>query len=133
MTPGKDHLMEPWQQRVVEERDALSAKLSALQAFIQGPKFQTVSPRHQCLMHRQALHMERYAAVLLLRIEDLMQTPRAPTTCAVCGQLKDTPLRNDVMGGYVCLTCIDQELQKLQQASPPAPATGQDSSFGSDT
>jgi len=32
------------------------------------------------------------------------------TCCAVCGQDKHTPLRNDNMGGYVCLTCIDKEL-----------------------
>jgi hypothetical protein len=36
------------------------------------------------------------------------------TTCAVCGKVKHTPLRNDAMGGYVCLTCIDRELARLQ-------------------
>lgn len=36
------------------------------------------------------------------------------TNCAVCGEHKPTPLRNDRMGGYVCLTCIDKELEKLQ-------------------
>lgn len=40
------------------------------------------------------------------------------TNCAVCGKHKHTPLRNDTMGGYVCLTCIDQELERLQAASP---------------
>ena len=40
------------------------------------------------------------------------------TSCAVCGQHKHTPLRNDTMGGYVCLTCIDKELARLQAASP---------------
>jgi hypothetical protein len=36
------------------------------------------------------------------------------TACAVCGDRKHTPLRNDAMGGYVCLTCIDHELTRLQ-------------------
>lgn len=41
------------------------------------------------------------------------------TNCAGCGKHKHTPLRNDEMGGYVCLTCIDKELTRLQAASPP--------------
>lgn len=32
------------------------------------------------------------------------------TACAVCGERKHTPLRRDEMGGYVCLTCIDERL-----------------------
>ena len=35
------------------------------------------------------------------------------TTCACCGKHKHTPLRIDAMGGYVCLTCIDQKLGSL--------------------
>ena len=34
------------------------------------------------------------------------------TKCAGCGEYKHTPLRRDQMGGYVCLTCIDKELDK---------------------
>ncbi|WP_175682545.1 hypothetical protein [Burkholderia cenocepacia] len=34
------------------------------------------------------------------------------TLCAVCGAHKHTPLRIDRMGGYVCLTCIDHELER---------------------
>ncbi|AAQ54940.1 hypothetical protein Bcep22_gp05 [Burkholderia phage Bcep22] len=33
------------------------------------------------------------------------------TACAACGEHKHTPLRIDWMGGYVCLTCIDRELE----------------------
>jgi hypothetical protein len=33
------------------------------------------------------------------------------TSCAKCGEHKHTPLRIDWMGGYVCLTCIDKELE----------------------
>lgn len=32
------------------------------------------------------------------------------TNCACCGKHKHTPLRVDEMGGYVCLTCIDEKL-----------------------
>jgi hypothetical protein len=35
------------------------------------------------------------------------------TSCARCGQHKHTPLRVDKMDGYVCLTCIDVELERL--------------------
>ena len=35
------------------------------------------------------------------------------TKCAKCGRHKHTPLRMDAMGGYVCLTCIDQKLGSL--------------------
>ncbi|MDN7900134.1 hypothetical protein [Burkholderia cepacia] len=34
------------------------------------------------------------------------------TACASCGEHKHTPLRVDQMGGYVCLTCIDRELER---------------------
>lgn len=52
------------------------------------------------------------------------------TKCASCGQHKHTPLRIDAMGGYVCLTCIDQKLGSLlgefgypESASPAVPLT----------
>jgi hypothetical protein len=35
------------------------------------------------------------------------------THCAGCNKHKHTPLRVDHMGGYVCLTCIDQRLGDL--------------------
>ena len=38
------------------------------------------------------------------------------TICAVCGKDKHTPLRRDDMGGYVCLTCIDREMDALMHA-----------------
>ena len=36
------------------------------------------------------------------------------TKCAGCGKEEHTPLRRDEMGGYVCLTCIDKELDKKE-------------------
>jgi hypothetical protein len=41
------------------------------------------------------------------------------TECAGCGQRKHTPLRRDEMGGYVCLTCIDQRLDELSGIGSP--------------
>ncbi|WP_185837649.1 hypothetical protein [Pseudomonas aeruginosa] len=38
------------------------------------------------------------------------------TNCAGCGERKHTPLRVDWMGGYVCLTCIDEKLEALHGA-----------------
>ncbi|HCL3459504.1 TPA: hypothetical protein N2A57_001741 [Pseudomonas aeruginosa] len=38
------------------------------------------------------------------------------TNCAGCGEHKHTPLRVDWMGGYVCLTCIDEKLEELHGA-----------------
>ncbi|OJB35403.1 hypothetical protein [Burkholderia ubonensis] len=38
------------------------------------------------------------------------------TNCAQCGQHNHTPLRIDWMGGYVCLTCIDRELESRAPA-----------------
>ncbi|WP_288077379.1 hypothetical protein [Pseudomonas sp.] len=35
------------------------------------------------------------------------------TNCAGCSKHKHTPLRVDAMGGYVCLTCIYNELDRL--------------------
>ncbi|SDI55145.1 hypothetical protein [Pseudomonas panipatensis] len=44
------------------------------------------------------------------------------TNCAGCGVRKHTPLRVDWMGGYVCLTCIDEKLEALYEALPDAQA-----------
>lgn len=44
------------------------------------------------------------------------------TNCAGCGVRKHTPLRVDWMGGYVCLTCIDEKLEELYEALPDAQA-----------
>jgi hypothetical protein len=46
-------------------------------------------------------------------------TSTQATICAGCLQRKHTPIRNDEMGGYVCLTCIDKELERLQGLQPP--------------
>ena len=41
----------------------------------------------------------------------ISSAPQPSSACASCGEHKNTPLRIDWMGGYVCLTCIDRELE----------------------
>ncbi|WP_153164308.1 hypothetical protein [Stenotrophomonas nematodicola] len=48
------------------------------------------------------------------------------TTCAGCGKHTHTPLRIDAMGGYVCLTCIDQKLGAMLGEFEYLPAQGID-------
>jgi hypothetical protein len=51
----------------------------------------------------------------ILRVDTPTAEPveQQATTCAGCGKHKPTPLRIDAMGGYVCLTCIDEKLSSL--------------------
>ncbi|ACH72943.1 hypothetical protein [Burkholderia cenocepacia] len=44
--------------------------------------------------------------------EGFTYATKQATACASCGEHKHTPLRVDRMGGYVCLTCIDHELDR---------------------
>lgn len=62
---------------------------------------------------RKASAEERVNAILDVRDSLTYQSSQA-TNCASCKECKHTPLRNDGMGGYVCLTCIDKELLRLQ-------------------
>lgn len=47
------------------------------------------------------------------KTEGVTYISKQHTSCARCGEDKHTPLRVDHMGGYVCLTCIDGELERL--------------------
>lgn len=47
---------------------------------------------------------------------EIVKNREQQTKCAVCGETKNTPLRRDDMGGYVCLSCIDAELTKRNTA-----------------
>ncbi|WP_350403426.1 hypothetical protein ABCR88_21015 [Pseudomonas sp. W17] len=48
--------------------------------------------------------------------ERFTYSSKQATNCAGCGLRKHTPLRVDDMGGYVCLTCIDNKLNELLAA-----------------
>ncbi|WP_238400632.1 hypothetical protein [Burkholderia thailandensis] len=49
--------------------------------------------------------------------EGFSYASKQATACAGCGEHKHTPLRIDWMGGYVCLTCIDRELESRSPAT----------------
>ena len=51
----------------------------------------------------------RECAVILSNLSAVQKTK-----CAICGELKETPLRRDELGGYVCLSCIDKYLDSVK-------------------
>ena len=60
--------MEPHQQRVVDELQALVVKRKALSAFIGGPVFRYLPREDADLLYCQVDVMQDYAEVLSLRI-----------------------------------------------------------------
>ena len=48
-------------------------------------------------------------------VKDMEQNQTYSSTqsaeCAVCGEVKHTPLRREELGGYVCLACINDHLE----------------------
>jgi len=50
---------------------------------------------------------------LVQREEKMEGLDEYKVRCARCGELKPLPFRRDEMGGYVCNTCIDHELDNL--------------------
>ena len=71
--------MEAYQQRVVDEKTELDAKLSRLDDFLRSEKFESLTERQKSLMHSQQNHMRLYSDVLGMRIADFMGTAAAPT------------------------------------------------------
>lgn len=61
--------MQPHQERVIVEKADLDAKRVALQIFMAGSFFPTLSDADQNRLRRQALHMTDYSNVLGERIE----------------------------------------------------------------
>lgn len=61
--------LQPHQQRVVDEKNELSERLSKLLSFLQGPIFPTLSEAERARLRMQARFMDGYAAVLEERIE----------------------------------------------------------------
>lgn len=60
--------MEPYQQRVIEERDALLAKTTALAAFLASSRADALAPDEAKRMARQRRLMAEYGQVLDERI-----------------------------------------------------------------
>jgi hypothetical protein len=66
--------LEPYQERVVEEKAALDEKLQKLKEFIlQGGLFPTLPLEEQHLMRQQERIMEAYSSVLSMRIDKFAQ------------------------------------------------------------
>ena len=67
--------------------------------------------REHCLARTLLAAMPELSQLL-----DAGQIPAIQATkCAGCGERKNTPLRRDDMGGYVCLTCVDKRLNELNK------------------
>jgi len=60
--------MEPWQQRVIEEKDALQIKFDALTEFLRGEAFKGVADKEQHLLKQQHRAMSEYLYILYERI-----------------------------------------------------------------
>lgn len=66
---------------------------------------------------QQAAAQARVSALIDARDVFTYQSSQA-TKCAMCSEHKHTPLRNDDLGGYICFTCIEKELIRLQAFDP---------------
>jgi len=61
--------MTDWQQRVIDEKDELDAKLLKLRAFIGSPSWLMMEVADRWLLEKQLTFMNEYFAVLQQRIE----------------------------------------------------------------
>jgi len=62
--------MKDFQQRVIDEKTELDAKLKRLVEFVKGgPVFDSLHPSEQDRLHRQSRIMTLYSEVLRERIE----------------------------------------------------------------
>lgn len=59
----------PHQQRVIEEYQALSAKLVALNTFVASEQFDRLTAAERGLLIDQAVHMRGYFSALKQRID----------------------------------------------------------------
>lgn len=60
--------LQPFQQRVVTERDELKAKMDALNSFLVGDLFKNLDDDNKELLKEQLHYMEQYLSVLDERI-----------------------------------------------------------------
>lgn len=60
--------MEPYQQRVVDEKHELDAKIAKLDAFMAGDEWHALSQTQQQLLNRQRAAMVSYADALSERL-----------------------------------------------------------------
>jgi len=109
-------------KKLVEYRKQLLAEMDKATGAMQDyadrlgdPKYPTAEAnlKESALRYQRAViaHMRTIAQS---SVDVCLPTTESETKCAGCKKRKPTPLRNDAMGGYVCLTCIDRELNRLQ-------------------
>lgn len=60
--------LQPHQQRVVEEKEALQEKVEKLKTFTESETFKTLSKNDQKLLKYQLIHMNNYLYVLEVRV-----------------------------------------------------------------
>jgi hypothetical protein len=58
----------PHQQRVIDEKNELDSKLTALKSFFDNPIFKTLDQQNQDLLSSQETAMEEYSQILAERI-----------------------------------------------------------------
>ncbi len=67
--------MQPYQERVITEKQELDDKLTKLEAFLQSKIFPTLSPDEQGRLEDQATIMKQYSEILGKRIAAFGVTP----------------------------------------------------------
>jgi len=94
-------------------KEAMKLALESLEHMLEDAKQDclTVEYWNECVDAITALR--KALAEQPAQQEPYTYTSTQSTMCAECGEHKHTPLRIDAMGGYVCLTCIDQKLGSL--------------------
>lgn len=66
-------MLQPHQQRVVEEKAELSEKLGKLETFVGGAVYAALPPAEQSRLTRQHLIMQLYEQVLAERISSFTE------------------------------------------------------------
>ena len=66
--------LQPWQERVVEEKEQLAERLNKLNAFLGSETALGLPFDERCLLVRQASVMKQYLDVLLDRIARFFET-----------------------------------------------------------
>ena len=61
--------MEPYQERVIEEKKALDEKIKKLRDFAGTGPFLKLSPAHQTLLIQQEATMGNYSNILAARVK----------------------------------------------------------------
>ncbi len=82
---GRIITMQPYQQRVIEEKRELDDKKQRLKQFLKGPTFATLGEEEQVRMNQQLCAMDSYSAILGERIAAFKPTDNAVADAAKTG------------------------------------------------